>query len=202
MFACVLLYSLVVAALPRILDETSIRLALRMQARLSFVLFIAALAGPGLRRFWPGRFSETLVRERSTLLLAFALSHFVHGIWICIFYAFTPHAFSWNLAGTTGVIAYALIGLLVFAELPVGQRALGRHVPFIARGVLGYLWIQFAGFFAMQLVSGKPQLFAWYFSAIVLSVAAALLAWLGTRASPSGRLPPSAPHTGDRRLPA
>ncbi len=202
LFALVLLYSLVVAALPRVLDETAIRLALRMQARLSFVLFIAALAGPGLRRFWPGRLSETLVRERSVLLLAFALSHFIHGIWIFVFFAFTPHAFTWNLPDTTGLIAFLLIALLVFAELPSGRRALGKYVQVVERCVLGYVWVQFAGFFGMRAVSGPPELLGWYLSAIALSLAAVALAWLGARPSRSDRRPPSAPSAGDRRLPA
>jgi hypothetical protein len=195
----VLLYSLVVAALPHVLDEPSIRLALRLQARLSFVLFVAALAGPGVRRLWPSRFGDVLVRERSSLLVGFGVSHLIHGIWIAIFFAFTPHVFRWNLTDGSGAVAFAFIALLVFAELPVGRRLFGARLVTLERVVLGYVWIQFTGFFVMRTQSGAPELMAWYVFAVLSSVAALALAWIGAR--PSGgpksslRTPAFSPET-------
>jgi hypothetical protein len=181
LLVAVLIYSLLVAAMPRVLDEPSIRLALRLQARLSFGLFVVALAAPGWHRLLPSRTSAVLTRGRSSLLLAFGVAHLIHGLWILLFFAFTPHAFSWNLPDTSGLVAFVLILLLVCAELPAGQRRLGIAVKFVEGSVLGYVWIQFAGFFIMQSQKGRPELFVWYLLALGLNVAAAVLAWLGAR---------------------
>jgi hypothetical protein len=183
LLALVVLYSLAVAALPHVLDEPAIRLALRLQARLSFGLFVAALAGPGLERLLPSRASHTLARERSSLIVAFGLSHLIHGVWIVLFFLFTPHVFSWNLVDTSGLVAFPLIALLVFAELAVGRRLLGAGVRYVERAVLAYAWVQFFGFFVMRTQTGSPSLLGWYVVALILSLAAAALAWVGAAGS-------------------
>src|SRR3954463_14786011 len=60
------------------LTEQSLRVALRITARASFVLFVAAFTASAAHRLWPGRFTRWQRRNRRYLGLAFAASHAIH----------------------------------------------------------------------------------------------------------------------------
>lgn len=180
--AAVLVYAAATATLGRALDDTAIGLGLRLQARLSFVLFVAALGSRGLHAIFASRATAWLVRERSSLFLAFALSHLIHAMWIVLFYTLTPADFSWSATDISGVIAFPLIALLLVLQTAPGGRVFGSQRSRVETGIVAYVWVQFVGFFIDRLTAGRPELYPWYVAAIAISVAAAALAWHGRRA--------------------
>lgn len=172
----VLLYAALLALACRALDEPSIRLALRVQGRLSFLLFWLALSGPALARLRGGPLSLWLAQQRPTLLQAFAVSHLCHGVWVLLFYWLTPHDFVFNLFDASGMLTFPLLLALLGVTLPSVRPRFGRHVAWLEGGILVYVWLQFFGFFIDRLQAGRPELKPWYWAAIALSAVAGLLA--------------------------
>jgi hypothetical protein len=173
----VALYSAGVALLCSPLDESAIGLGLRLQARLSFALYILALAGPGIHALVSSRWTAWLARRRSSLYQLFAFSHLIHAVWIVLYFERTPALFDWNLVNASGVAAFPLIGLLLFVHMPAVQRLYGHHWTRVERGIVAYVWLQFVGFFVDRLAAGRPELRPWYVVAIASSLAAAFVAW-------------------------
>jgi hypothetical protein len=159
----VLLYSAAVCVLGRELDRSSIELALRLQARLSFALYVAALITPAL----PWRV------DRSAMFRGFALSHLVHGVWIVLFFQLTDEVFSWSIPDLSGVLMFPMLAILLAGEsLPLGALwARIRHV------IVAYAWVQFVGFFVDRFFQGRPELRPWYVLAMVIAIVAAWIAW-------------------------
>lgn len=172
----VLLYAALLAVACRALDEPSIRLALRAQGRLSFLLFWLALSGPALARLRGGPISIWLARQRPILLQAFAVSHLCHGVWVWLFYWLTPHDFVFDLFDGSGVLTFPLLLVLLGVALPSVRPRFGRHADWLERVVIVYVWLQFFGFFIDRLQAGRPEHKPWYVAAIALSAAAGLLA--------------------------
>jgi hypothetical protein len=173
--------SLMIASAGRALDPPAIEHVLRLQGRLSFALFIAALVGPGWHALLGDRASAWLARQRAALYLAFALSHLIHGTWVLLFFQYTSATFSWNVPDSSGVLAFAAIAVLLYAETPHGQR----HVPAHARVealIAAYVWLQFVGFFIDRMLTpARVELRPWYVLALSVSVVAAVLSACGRR---------------------
>lgn len=190
----VLLFAALLAVQCRTLDEESIRLALRAQARLSFWLFWLVLASPALARLLGGPVSTWLAQQRAALLQAFAVSHLCHGVWVALFFWLTPHRFELNLFDVSGVLTFPLLALLLaLLALPSVAARWGRRAKLVERIAVVYCWVQFVGFFIDRLEHGRPELVPWYWLAIATSVLAGLLAlwtWQVTR-----KARPAAPQT-------
>ena len=164
----------------RSLDVDSIDLALRLQARLSFLLFVAALVGPAWQALAPSRAASWLACERAQLFQSFAISHTVHGIWVLLYFRLTPAVFGWSPADVSGLLAFPCIALLGLLETSWGQQFVTAVVARRARlALVAYAWVQFVGFFVDRLHGGRPELKAWYATAIAVSILALLLAGLG-----------------------
>jgi hypothetical protein len=169
--------SLGVALLGRTLDDEALRLALRVQARLSFALFSVGLASAGLAALLPA--STSLLRHRGSLYLAFALSHLVHGGWILLWLRTTPNRLGWNLVDVSGGLAFPVIALLAYAQTEHGRRWLPARARIEACCVV-YVWVQFVGFFIDRLlVLERRSLLPWYLVAIGWSLVSAALGWVG-----------------------
>ncbi|HKO95247.1 MAG TPA: hypothetical protein VJU61_29025, partial [Polyangiaceae bacterium] len=168
--------SLLIAIAGRELDQRAIELALRLQGRLSFVLYIAALIGPGLRARMGSAAAAWLARRRSPLYLAFALSHLIHAVWIVLYFQCTSASFSWNIPDCSGVLAFPAVAVLLYAQTPHGQR----HLPARARveaSIVAYVWVQFVGFFIDRMLTPeRVALRPWYTLALAVSAAAAFVA--------------------------
>lgn len=92
-----------------------IRAAIRVTARTSLLLFLAAFAAAPLSRFWPGNATRWLRRNRRYLGVSFAASHGLHGIVIIAFALSDPALFgSMTSTGTliSGGSAYLFILLM------------------------------------------------------------------------------------------
>src|SRR5690349_17199615 len=63
-------------------DEEGIRAVIRLTARTSVLLFTAAFAASALRRLWPTPLTKWLLRRRRQVGLSFAVSHFLHLLFI------------------------------------------------------------------------------------------------------------------------
>lgn len=60
------------------MDEVTIRLILRVTARISFVCCLAAFVSGALQAFWPGKLAAWLVRNCDRFLIVLGVSHLVH----------------------------------------------------------------------------------------------------------------------------
>jgi hypothetical protein len=60
------------------MDETTIRVAIRATARISFVLFLGAFLGDALYRLMPAAATRWLKAHKDGFTLGFAGSHTVH----------------------------------------------------------------------------------------------------------------------------
>lgn len=134
-------------------SEKSIRLALEVTARWSFLLFWLAYAGAALARLtgWQG-----LAGKGREFGLSFAAAHLVHiGLVIWLSYLLE------RIALTGGLLLFFLIGLFwtyLLAALSFGGgRALGpqgwRIVRFLG---MNYILIAFGRDFVLPLVHPKP----------------------------------------------
>jgi len=168
----VLVYGAGLAFACRTLEEAAIGVALRFQARLSFLLFVLSLTAPWLHQLRGWSWAAWLDRHRQALLRGFASSHLIHGLWIVAFFAYTPATFSWNLVDISGVVAFPLIALLL---LPVARGTDARSAR-LQRIIVAYAWLQFIGFFFDRLLNGRPELKAWYCAAIAICLAVARIA--------------------------
>ena len=61
-------------------DVDSIRLLIRLTARVSLGLFCLAFSATAANRIWPNGWTRWKVANRRYLGLSFALSHFIHAI--------------------------------------------------------------------------------------------------------------------------
>jgi len=60
------------------MDEVTIRLILRVTARISFVFCLGAFVSGALQIFWPGKFAAWLSRNCDRFLIILGISHLVH----------------------------------------------------------------------------------------------------------------------------
>ena len=98
------------------MDETTIRVAIRATARISFVLFLGAFLGDALYRLMPAAATRWLKANKDGFTLGFAGSHTVHLAfifaliifvslrgWLCSSFAPKPSTFS-----TTPIFKWAM----------------------------------------------------------------------------------------------
>jgi hypothetical protein len=157
-------------------DNKSVRLALELTARWSFLLFIMAYTGNALAALFGWRAVGGHAREFG---LSFAAAHFVHVglvIWLGVILGKVP------LSG--GLLLFFLVGLFftyLLAALSFGGvKTLGAAWPPLRFIAMNYILIAFARDFILPVIYPKPtQYNAAHFIAYapfaVLSIAAPLL---------------------------
>lgn len=158
-------------------DNKSIRLALELTARWSFLLFILAYAGNALSAL----FGWTLLKGRGREFgLSFASAHLVHiglVIWLGVILGRVP------LSG--GLLLFFLVALFftyLLAALSFGAaKALGTLWPALRFVGMNYILIAFARDFILPVIHPKPTqyTFAHFISYVpfaALSIAAPMLA--------------------------
>ncbi|MBK0024837.1 ferric reductase-like transmembrane domain-containing protein [Stenotrophomonas sp. S48] len=101
------------------------RAAIRVTARTSFVLFLAAFTASSFASLLPGPTTHFLLRERRIIGLSFAFSHLLHAVAITTFGMLNP-AF-WparsalaNLPGTVGYVA--ILALAITSHRGIARR--------------------------------------------------------------------------------
>lgn len=106
----------------------SIRLAVRLTARFSLALFLAAFCASALQRLWPSPSTAFLVRDRRWFGLSFAFSHLLHAVLLVMFLNADPVTF-WSMVKTTNLVlggtGYLFITLLAATSFDGAVRKLG-----------------------------------------------------------------------------
>jgi hypothetical protein len=106
------------------MDEMTIRVAIRTTARISFVLFLCAFLGDALCRFFPAAFMRSLKANKDGFILGFAGSHTVHLAFILALVAALGREHLLNELGWIVVVAFVTGFLFIYA---LAADVLFRH---------------------------------------------------------------------------
>ena len=133
------------------MDEMTIRVAIRTTARISFVLFLGAFLGNALYRLVPAATTLWLKENKDRFTLGFATSHTVHLAFILTLVAVIgrEHAFKGTMvvAFTTGfLLIYVLAAGILFPR----RWLLSSHLEALAHY---YLMALFAFSFTRHAIS-------------------------------------------------
>ena len=165
----------------------AIGLALRVTARTSFALFVAAFTASATHRLWPSRFTRWQRRNRRYLGVAFAASHAIHGALIVTLASLAPAQFHDHTRMTNpipGTIGYALILAMAVTSFDRPAAWLGRRRWNVLHTVGPfYLW----GVFLVSFV-GRALRMPGYWLPVGLAVTAMALrvvAWRSGRRTPA-----------------
>jgi methionine sulfoxide reductase heme-binding subunit len=127
--------------------ETGMRVAIRLTARSSCILFLLAFVGSSLAALWPSTWTQWLRSNRRYFGLSFAMSHAWHAIAI-VGLAFISQG---NAIGYSagGILGYIFIALMAATSSDRGMEWLGDHRWHILHTVgAHYLWLAFTVSFA------------------------------------------------------
>ena len=137
-------------------EEEGWRMLLRVTARISGLLFLAAFVASSLRRLWPNDATAWLLRNRRCLGVSVGLAHTVHGIAIAVFVRLT-NLETGPAALAPGLLAYAVLAAMVATSFDSTAAALGRSAWRRLHGAGAYvLWGAFAIGFVGGAGAGDP----------------------------------------------
>jgi len=157
----------------------AIRLAIRVTARTSLLLFCTAFAASALAGWWRGRATRALLGYRRQIGLGFAFSHAVHLVAVIAFARVAPAQFAAATNVLTylgGGLAYLLIAAMASTSFDRSARWLGARRWRILHGVGGYyVWIIFANSYGRRALHDpfyRPML------ALLVAAMVVKLAWV------------------------
>ncbi len=150
------------------------RMAIRLTARTSLVLFVLAFTASSLAQFWPSAMTRWIRANRRYFGLAFAFSHGVHAAAILALSQLDPMLFdeltapAAFIAGGTGYLAIVLMAATSFdrTAAAVGPKAW----RIIHTGGVWFLAVFFVVNFGRRAVL-KPELY-WPYMALILAAIA------------------------------
>ena len=164
-------------------SDDSLRIALRLSARISFMLFLVIFVARPLAQLFPGPLTRTLLRERRSLGIAFGTNHIVHlALIACRFTAFPELEYPVS-SGIVGGTAYLLILLMLITSFDGPTRAIGSK----AWRVLHKTGLYFVGFvFITTLLPDEGDPFftferAWFVVLTVIALVIRMTAWFAQR---------------------
>lgn len=132
----------------------AIRLAIRVTARTSLLLFCTAFAASALAGWWPSAATRALLRYRRQIGLGFAFSHALHLAAIIFFARVAPgqfHAMTNWITYLGGGLAYVLIAAMAATSFDRTARWLGARRWRLLHGPGGYyVWLIFANSYAKR----------------------------------------------------
>lgn len=151
------------------MNEASLRTALHLTARITFVFFLGAFTGNALRDLWPCKFSLWLSRQRDLFLIAMAASHTLHLAAIIAFF----QVVGWSKLKMVTLLGGGLVYLLIYALAANAITRLSKREGIYLIGSLKFeaislylIWLIFALAFVPRLVSGWPAYSLLGFAAI------------------------------------
>lgn len=153
-----LMTGLILVLNPDLLDAT--RMAIRATARTSFALFLVAFLASAFASLVPSPLTQSLVRERRFIGLAFAFSHLVHAVLIYSYGQLNPEFWPGRttLGNVPGSVGYLFIVLMALTSFKTTARMIG-HKAWKALHVTG-MWL-LAAVFTYSNFKRIP-LSAWY----------------------------------------
>jgi methionine sulfoxide reductase heme-binding subunit len=129
------------------LNETGMRVAIRLTARSSCLLFLLAFLGSTLAALWPSAVTQWLRTNRRYFGLSFAVSHAWHAIAI-LGLAFISQGTALNYS-PGGILGYIFLVLMVATSWDGAMQWLGESRWHVLHTVGAYyLWIAFFVSFA------------------------------------------------------
>jgi methionine sulfoxide reductase heme-binding subunit len=145
-------------------DELTIRLWLRVTARISCVLFLAAFAGPGLHALYPSHLTRRIESYRPHFLLTFAGSHTVHlGVIVLLMLVQGPRYFRARGTAIVLVVGGTLFVFIYALAFDALTELRGRTPAILRSGwsqafCLWALWVIFALAFVPPIAQ-KPMVY-------------------------------------------
>jgi len=155
-------------------SEAGVRMGIRATARTSVLLFVLAFCARPLRELWRSRASAWMLRNRRSLGVSFAVSHFLHlGLILALVESF-PESESAQIDLLTilgGGLAYVFIAAMALTSFDGAQRAMGmRRWKLLHRVGSWYVWIIFAQSYVPRALLDPETLFYSGFAAFVMVV--------------------------------
>lgn len=170
-------------------DET-LRVLLRLTARVSFMLFLVVFVARPLRQLVPADWTRRLLRERRSIGIAFAAVHTVHLALIAWRFSAFPELEYAVSGGVVGGLAYALIYLMLLTSFDGPARAIGpaawRRLHKTGLYVVGFVFVA-----TLLPEPGAPFLTferAWFVVLTAGAIVIRLTAWLAKRRPKSATL--------------
>ncbi len=164
-----------------------VRLLIRLTARTSLVLFLAAFTASSAAARWPGPVTRWMRGRRRPLGLAFALSHAIHLAAIVAFARLDHPAYEVATRMTSlaaGGLAYAFIAAMAATSSDAAVAWLGarawRRLHWLGAW---FVWISFAVAFGKRV----PQSPVYAAPLALLLLALAVRAWPRAGAAPGAR---------------
>jgi len=128
--------------------EPGLRSGIRVTARTSVALFLAAFAASACAALHPSPLSKWLLRNRRALGVSFAVSMGVHGALIVALWQTHRESFLASVAPTTllgGGVGFVFIALMAATSFDRTAALLGRRAWKVLHTVgMYYLWVVFA----------------------------------------------------------
>jgi DMSO/TMAO reductase YedYZ heme-binding membrane subunit len=160
-----------------------VRAAIRATARISLLLFLGAFLASSLHALMRRGATQWLCRNRRYLGLGFAWSHFVHLLFILLFWRLDAPAF---LEGRTpgsfvpGTIGYLFIAALAATSFDGPARRIGPKAWKLLH-VTGvwFIFVQFAVSFGKR-VEAKPA-YVWFMVLLAAALAVRIGGWMAKR---------------------
>ena len=123
------------------MDETSVRLVIRITARISLLLFLGAFAGPALALLRPAGRTRWLERQRGRLLVGLAASHTAH-LGAIAALATVTHGGSLRQPGMAVTILGGGVAYLFIYAMAATARTWSSHGRLHTIGMY-YVWLIF-----------------------------------------------------------
>jgi methionine sulfoxide reductase heme-binding subunit len=119
----------------------------RLTARTSLILFVAAFVASGVQRMWPGRATGWLLRNRRMMGLGFVVSHLLHAAVLVRLWRLDPvlfDALTTTASFIAGGLCYAVIlALGVTSFLPIRRRMSPRAWSRLHSFGVWFIWLFF-----------------------------------------------------------
>jgi methionine sulfoxide reductase heme-binding subunit len=154
------------------IDEASWRIAIRSTARTSAILFVIAFIASAIRKFYPGKIGNWLLKNRRYLGISFAISHAFHALTIVGLAMVAANSVR-NDAGA--MLGYVFIILMTITSFDRPAQLLGYRSWKILHGTGAYyLWIAFVVAFSKRIPDNPG-----FYAPITVALVMALLLKIG-----------------------
>lgn len=164
-------------------EVETVRLLIRLTARTSLALFLAAFTASTLGVLVPGSLTGWQRRNRRYLGLSFAVSHLVHAVSIAALFVLSPAVF-WSLTSLVSIAfggsAYLFIVAMAATSSNAAQRWMGPARWRLLHGVgIWFVWATFLAGYAKRIPNS-----GWYAvgaTLLLLALVPRVAAWLAGR---------------------
>ncbi|MDX2201149.1 MAG: hypothetical protein NW223_00205 [Hyphomicrobiaceae bacterium] len=162
------------------LDGEVMRLAIRITARTSLLLFCLAFCAAGAWALWPGALTSWQRANRRYLGLAFAGSHGLHGLAIIGYAVLDPAPFAAYMTPAMyalGGVGYVFIALMAATSFDATARSIGPTAwRWLHLAGSYYLWLSFFNGFGRRALADASY---WPWVALLVTAMAVRLAGKG-----------------------